>query len=312
MELRGKHPRWGPKKLCAYLEREYPQRVWPALSTVGELLKREGLSIPQARRRRTPLYTEPFLAAVEPNLVWCADFKGWFRTGDGERIDPLTLTDAHSRFLLRCQAVDRANTEHVRAIFEAAFREYGMPLAMHTDNGPPFATRAVAGLSALSIYLMKLGIVPERSRPAHPEDNGRHERMHRTLKAETARPPSANRRAQQRAFDQFRYEFNEVRPHEALGQQTPASCHTISTRTYPTRILEPEYDSGLQVRRVMTRGQFGWKHQAVFLSKALAGERVALEAIDDRYWLIRFCTTPLARFDSRRLRVEKLPKTKPK
>src|SRR5215470_15047408 len=193
VEVRRKHPRWGPQKLLWCLEQDQGEVTWPAASTVGELLRREGLVIPRRKRRRTPPYTQPFVSAYGANRVWCMDFKGHFRTGNGERIDPFTVSDALSRYLLRCQAVDRAKTEQVRSVLEAAFREYGMPESMRSDNGAPFATRALAGLSRLSVYLMKLGIVPERIQAGHPEQNGRHERLHRTLEEETARPPAANR-----------------------------------------------------------------------------------------------------------------------
>jgi putative transposase len=306
VELRRERPTWGPRKLRAYLERKRPQSAWPAASTIGELLHREGLTVPRRKRRRAPPYTQPFVACDGPNQVWCVDFKGWFRTRDGQRIDPLTMTDACSRYLLRCQAVERTDTEQVKAIFEAAFREYGMPLAIRSDNGAPFASRALAGLSRLAVYLMKLGIVPERIAPGHPEQNGRHERMHRTLQAETAHPPAANRRAQQRAFDRFRHEYNQERPHEALDQQTPESCYHRSPREYPARVAEPEYPSNLRVRRVQKHGQFDWKHQDVFLSETLAGEAVGLEPVDDRYYTIYFAAFPIGGFDSRELQVHPL------
>jgi hypothetical protein len=247
------------------------------------------------------VYTRPFEKVEKANQVWCADFKGWFRTTDGERIDPLTVSDAHSRYLLRCQSVEKTNTEQVRAIFAAMFREYGLPNAIRTDNGAPFASRAIAGISRLSVYLMKLGIVPERIKPGHPEQNGRHERMHRTLKAETAKPPAANRRAQQRAFDRFRREYNEERPHEALGQQTPASHYQSSPRSYPDRVPEPEYGGGIKPKRVYPDGTFFWKGTQIFISKALGGESIGLEPIDDRYWRVHFAIFPLAQFDSHKL-----------
>jgi transposase InsO family protein len=224
LELRQAHMRWGPRKLKRVLERDQTHQRWPAASTIGELLKREGLVVGRKKRRRTAPYTEPLAHADGPNRVWCTDFKGWFRTGDGGRVDPLTITDAYSRYLLRCQGVEKTDTPRTRAIFEAAFREYGMPQAIRTDNGAPFASTAVGGLSRLSVWWMKLGIVPERIEAGHPEQNGRHERMHRTLKQETAQPAAANRRAQQRAFDGFREEYNEQRPHEALGMQTRRCC----------------------------------------------------------------------------------------
>ena len=307
LELRRAHMRWGPRKLKRVLERDQAEQRWPAASTMGEMLRREGLAVPRVKRRRTPPYTQPFVAADAPNRVWCADFKGWFRTQDGERIDPLTLSDAHSRYLLRCQAVEKADQERVRGICEAAFREYGMPEAIRSDNGAPFASRAVAGLSRLAVWWMKLGIIPERIAPGHPEQNGRHERMHRTLKQETAAPPRRNRRAQQQVFDRFRQEYNQVRPHEALGMQTPAACYAASSRIYPARVPEPDYGSRLQVRRVQEHGEFNWKHQHVFLSEVLWGERIGLLAEEEDSHIIFFARFPVARFDSRRLKVLPLP-----
>src|SRR5208337_3713967 len=225
LELRQAHMRWGPRKLKRILERDEPGRNWPAASTIGALLKREGLVVARKKRLHTAPYTEPLAHAQKANRVWCADFKGWFRTVDGERIDPLTISDAYSRYLLRCQAVEKTNTERVQAILEAAFREYGMPEAIRTDNGPPFASHAVRGLSRLAVWWIKLGITPERIAAGHPEQNGRHERMHRTMEEEVAQPPAANRRKQQQELDHFRWEYNEVRPHEALGMQTPAAVY---------------------------------------------------------------------------------------
>ncbi len=298
LELRRAHMSWGPRKLKRVLEREVPQPTWPAASTIGAMLAREGLVVPRKKRRRAPPYTQPFATADEPNRVWCADFKGWFPTQDGERVDPLTITDACSRYLLRCQQVEKTNGDQVRAIFEAAFRECGLPQAIRTDNGPPFASRAIAGLSRLAVWWMKLGIVPERIAAGHPEQNGRHERMHRTLKQETASPPAANSRAQQRAFDRFRREYNEERPHEALKMQTPSSVYRRSERSYPARVPEPEYGSAMQVRRVQLRGVFSWKQQPVFVSETLIGESIGLLPVDDRVYQVYFAAFPIARFDS--------------
>ena len=306
VQLKHLHPSWGAKKLRAHLVLKKKDVAWPVLSTFGEILRREGLSAPQRKRLKVPVYSQPFEKVQAANQLWCADFKGWFRTGNGERIDPLTVTDAHSRYLLRCQSVEKTDTEHVQAIFAAAFREHGMPHTIRTDNGAPFASRAIAGISRLSIYWMKLGIQPERIKPGHPEQNGRHERMHRTLKAETAKPPAANRRAQQRAFDQFRQQFNEQRPHEALGQQTPASRYQNSARIYPDRIPEPEYGSHMKPKRVYQDGTFFWKGTQVFISKSLSGESIGLEPLDDRYWGVHFATFPLARFDSHQLILQPL------
>jgi transposase InsO family protein len=298
LALRRAHMTWGPRKLKWVLEREQAERRWPAASTIGQMLAREGLVVARKKRRRAPPYTAPFAAAEAPNHVWCADFKGWFRTGDGERIDPLTISDACSRYLLRCQTVERTDGGPVQAIFESAFREWGLPGAIRTDNGAPFASRAVAGLSRLAVWWLKLGIVPERIAAGHPEQNGRHERLHRTLKRETASPPAANRRAQQRAFDRFRREYNERRPHEALEMRTPGAVHQPSPRRYPARVPEPEYGSAFQVRRVRPCGQFRWKGENVFLSQTLVGEPIGLLAMDDRFYIVYFTAFPIARFDS--------------
>jgi transposase InsO family protein len=311
LELRREHMRWGPRKLKWVLEQAEPGVVWPAASTIGEMLAREGLAMARKKRQRVPPYTQPFAAASAPNRVWCADFKGWFRTQDGQRIDPLTISDAHSRYLLRCQAVEKTDTEWVQAIFAAAFGEYGMPEAIRSDNGAPFAARAVKGVSRLSLWWMKLGIRPERIQAGHPEQNGRHERMHRTLKQETACPAAATARAQQRAFDRFRREYNEVRPHEALGMQTPASVYVCSPRVYPGRVREPEYGSEWRVRRVQKQGQFRWKSERVFLGTVFQGECVGLLPLDDRYFRVYFAEFPLAWFDSRELRILPLPKGEP-
>jgi putative transposase len=295
--------RWGPRKLKRILERDQPGRRWPAASTMGKLLKREGLVVARKQRGKTAPYREPLAHADGPNRVWCADFKGWFRTQDGERIDPLTISDAHSRYLLRCQAVEKTDTERARGIFEAAFREYGMPQAIRTDNGPPFASTSIAGLSRLAVWWMKLGIEAERIQAGHPEQNGRHERMHRTLKQETAEPAAGNRRAQQRAFDRFRQEYNQQRPHEALNMQTPAAVYEPSPRCYPARVPEPEYPATMLVRTVHHQGQIRWKKHELFLSEVLWGERIGLLPMNERWYTIYFAQFPIARFDSRQLRI---------
>ena len=310
LELRQAHMRWGPRKLKRILERDEPGRHWPAASTIGALLQREGLVAARKKRLRTSPYTAPLAHAQEANRVWCVDFKGWFHTADGQRIDPLTISDAHSRYLLRCQAVEKTNTARVQAIFEAAFREYGMPQAIRTDNGAPFASRALAGLSRLAVWWIKLGIVPERIQAGHPEQNGRHERMHRTLKSEAAQPPANNRRQQQQALDRFRQEYNEVRPHEALAMRTPAEVYQPSPRKFPARVPEPEYPSTMLVRTVRHHGHFRWKRHDVFLTEVLWGESVGLLPEDDRWFTVYFAHLPLARFDSHKLQVIPWSKTK--
>jgi transposase InsO family protein len=303
LSARSVHPTWGPKKLRVLLERERPGRQWPARSTMAEILKRHGLVVARRRRRRTPVWEAPFAACAGPNAVWCVDFKGWFRTGDGSRCDPLTLSDAYSRYLLRCQAMAKADGASVRPLVEAAFREYGLPGAIRSDNGVPFASRGIGGLSPLSVWWIKLGIVPERIDPGQPQQNGRHERMHLTLKAETASPPAANARRQQERFEAFRREFNEVRPHEALGMRTPASCYAASPRAYPSRLGDPEYPGGWSRRRVCDRGEFRWKVSKVFLGRSLDGELVGMEPLGGRYWRVWFSRTALGVLDEGRQRL---------
>jgi transposase InsO family protein len=276
IELREQHPRWGPRKLRAYLENHDRAQHWPATSSVGELLQRKGLVHARRRRRRTPLYSEPLAHAAGPNQVWCADFKGWFLCGNGERCDPLTISDAFSRYLLRCRAVEKTDGRHVRGIFEAVFRECGLPEAIRTDNGPPFAGPAPAGLSRLSMWWLRLGIRHERIEPGCPEQNGRHERMHQTLKQETATPPALNLRRQQESFIRFQNEYNQQRPHEALAYRTPASLYAPSGRPYPARLPEPEYPPNSYLCKIHAGGQMSWRNRWVFISKVMGGERVGL------------------------------------
>jgi transposase InsO family protein len=312
LELRQAHGRFGPRKLKQVLERDEPGRAWPAASTIGAIVKRAGLMGDRKKRRKTEPYTEPLAHADESNRVWCADFKGWFRTRNGTRVDPLTISDAYSRYLLRAQAVEKTDTERVRAIFEAAFREYGMPQAIRTDNGAPFASAAVGGLSRLAVWWIKLGIVPERIEAGHPEQNGRHERMHRTMKEEVAMPPAEDWRSQQLLLDRFRQKYNEVRPHEALGMQTPAAVYVPSSREYPARVPEPEYPDTMLVRSVQQKGHFRWNKHDVFLSEVLWGERIGLLPVEDDWFTVYFAQVPVARFNSRHCRVLPLLKKKPK
>jgi transposase InsO family protein len=303
LDMRRKHMTWGPKKLKAYGERRDSRRKWPWPSTIGQLLKRHGLAVGRAWRHRTPAYTQPFAGCGEPNRTWCGDFKGQFYTGDGSVCYPLTLTDAFSRYLLRCQGMPGPCTAPTQSIFEAAFREYGLPQAIRTDNGAPFASKAVGGLSRLSVWWLKLGIVPERIQPGHPEQNGRHERMHLTLKKETASPPGRSPRAQQRRFDAFREEYNQQRPHEALDQRTPAEVYEASPRPYPSRLPEPEYGDLARIRAVRHNGEIKWQGARMYLGQVLAGESVGMEPISEGYWQVYFYKMPVGVLDDRRRKV---------
>jgi len=306
---RYRHPTWGPKKLRAWLIRTASTQTWPAASTIGDILNRHGLSVPRRRSRKALIYQEPFVGCEYPNAVWSADFKGWFMTGDGLRCDPLTISDNYSRYLLRCQVMRSPDYVHVRPVFEAAFREYGLPVAIRTDNGAPFATTTVGGLSRLSIWWLKLGILPERIIPGHPEQNGRHERMHRTLKHETATPPQKTWRAQQQAFDRFRREYNQERPHEAIDQETPDKIYQPSLREYPLILPEMAYPDDMLIRAVKSQGDISWKGRHVYLSETLAGEVVGLKPVSDRFYDIYFGPIRLAQLDIYEKRLKHLPRT---
>ena len=306
VSMRKQHATWGPKKLLGMLEPAYPGLRLPATSTVGHLLARHGLTRPHRPVRRSTPYGQPFLGYDKPNAVWCADFKGHFRLGDRTRCHPLTISDGFSRYLLRCEGLRKARHEPTRAGFEQAFREYGLPDAMRTDNGAPFASLAIGGLSRLSVWWIKLGIRPERIAPGHPEQNGRHERMHRTLKAETAKPPKQDLFAQQEAFDLWRREYNEVRPHEALGQKPPATYYERSLRCYPEEAPDPKYQPQLETRRINQAGGLKLGRCMFYVSWCLANELVGLEELDDGKWLLQFGPHELAVLDAEAKQVRPL------
>jgi putative transposase len=307
LELRERWPRWGPKKLRVKLGERHPELAVPAASTIGEWLRRAGLVGRSRRRRHCPVYTQPFAAVTAANDVWCTDFKGWFRTGDGRRCDPFTLSDAHSRYLLRCQAVTRPDEANVRPIFEGAFKEHGLPRAIRSDNGPPFACSGVGGLSRLAVWWIKLGIRPERIVAGKPQQNGRHERVHRTLKEETAMPPADSLLTQQQRFDVFRVVYNSERPHEALAQQTPAALYAPSPRHYPDRIEDPSYGADIAVRRVRSNGQIKWAGELVFVGEALIGEAVGVVETEAGDWLVRYADVELGYIHPQRRRLSPRP-----
>jgi putative transposase len=293
VRLRKEHPTWGAKKLRVHLSRERPGVQIPAASTIGEVLKREGLIETRRRRNRPYIEHSPLCHAEAPNDVWCVDFKGQFRLGNGRYCYPLTLSDAHSRMLLACEGLDDTRGEGARVVFEEVFRRHGLPSAIRSDNGTPFASQGVAGLSRLSVWWLRLGIRLERIEPGCPQQNGRHERMHRTLKAETTRPPGANMLQQQERFDLFRDVYNNVRPHEALGQRPPAELYSGSGRRFPERLSEPEYPLHDLALRVGASGHVyvpgtGRAIGPLFVSASLAHERVGLRELDDNTWLVSF------------------------
>jgi transposase InsO family protein len=300
MALRRRHPHWGAKKLLAVAERRDPRTAWPSRSTVCTWLKQYGFVTSRGRRPRS---APPRAAALAPatrvNQVWTTDYKGEFRTGDGVYCYPLTLRDGFSRFVLRCDGLLSRTVEATQQRFARAFAEYGLPDRMRSDNGGPFASPGLGGLSSLSVWWIRLGIIPERIAPGHPEQNGSHEQFHRVLKAETARPPAPTCAAQQQRFRRFVREYNEERPHEALDNQPPATRYEPSRRALPRRVPAVEYPGHMEVRRVASNGDISWAGERLFVATALAGQPVAFEEIDDGYWTLRFATVALARYDER-------------
>jgi transposase InsO family protein len=320
LEIKRRFPRFGPKKVRARLAREQPGLACPAASTVGDILKRAGLVEARAGRRRRPVELQRLdAAAAQPNDEWACDFKGWFRTRDGRRCDPLTVTDTHTRYLIEARIAE-PTCEGVRPVFERLFAEHGLPGAIRCDNGPPFGSVAAGGLSRLAVWWLKLGIEPHAIRPASPQDNGRHERMHRTLKADTADPPAASLAEQQARFDAFCTYYNTERPHEGIGQAAPADLWTPSARPMPKRPIEPWYDAFHQVRRVRTNGEIKWRGDFVFISEVLTGEPLGLIEREDGAYLVRFFHVPLGvidrggqfrRFAPRRHRLRCAPEPQP-
>jgi transposase InsO family protein len=305
LEAQEAHPSWGPRKLLARLKVTHSRVKWCVISTVGELLRRKGLVEPRIYRRRSAPRREALEPYAQANGVWCTDFKGWFVLGNGQRCEPWTLTDGWSRYLLRVEAMKHQELEGVRQGFEGAFREHGLPEVIRSDNGRPFAGLGFGGLSQLSVWWIKLGIRPERIRPGKPQENGRHERMHLTL-LEACEPPENTFRGQQRRFDAFRQEFNEERPHEALGDQPPAQVYQPSSRCYPKRIPRVEYETGVLTKRVHQHGDITWQGERLFLNETLAGEEVALEPLTEGFGQVRFGPMRLAKLDERKRRIIEL------
>ena len=301
VQMRKKYPRWGPVKLRQLLYQRWPREPWPSASTIGAILKREGLVRDRRWRRRLPVRTRPFAACREPNDLWCIDFKGQFKLGDGRICYPLTVMDAVTRFLLACVAFHAPTLANVRAALEQLFRRYGLPKAFRSDNGEPFAsTTSAGGLTQLSAWWARLGIRIERIDPGKPQQNGRHERMHLTLKQETCAPPKYSLGWQQRAFDRFLYLYNNVRPHQALDLATPASLYEPSPRRAP-RTLPPLFYPCADVYRVDASGNIRWGNRKLFINSALAGELVGIDQLNRRYAVVVFADVPLGYLDNTQL-----------
>lgn len=315
--LRRRFPHLGPRKLLAVRERAGGASGWPSASTIGDILAREGLV--EKRRRRRPRLDAPHrtIDVAAANQEWAADYKGWFRTRDLARIDPLTITDSHTRFLVETW-ITPPTVEGAKAGFTRAFQAYGLPQAIRCDNGPPFGSLGAGGLTRLSVWWLKLGIEPNFIQPASPQENGRHERMHRTLKAETSKPPAADACEQQKRFDKFRRHFNETRPHEALGQIPPGQIYAPSERAMPAKPEDPWYDADHEVRRVRTDGSIKWRGDCVFIGEAFSGELVGLRQLEGGDHVARFAAYDLGvlgragrfrRFAPPRTRLRETPET---
>ena len=302
-EVRRHHPTWGAKKLLKIVTTRHPTWVLPARSTVCDLLDRAGL-VTAPRHRQVPAHPgRPLVPMTAPNGTWTADFKGQFKTRDGVYCYPLTIVDGYSRYLLACQGVLSTAIPVARPIFLRLFQEYGLPQIIRTDNGVPFATTALGRLSTLSVWWIRLGILPELIAPASPQQNGRHERMHRTLKAEATRPPSGNLPAQQTRFNRFRHEYNDDRPHEALDQNTPASHYRPSSRPLLPRLAPLQYPGHFEVRLVSRNSGIRWNRHWVCVTHTLAGEYVGLEEVGDGLWDVYFGPLKLGRMNERILRI---------
>lgn len=308
--LKEAHPQWGPKKIIGRLKRAEPLIGWPAVSTAGEILKRHGL-VDRRRARWRAMGNGPWPEPQGANAVWTGDHKGWFRTRDGQRCEPLTVMDASSRYLLALAAT--SSTSHAEAwpVFERAFQEHGLPDRFRSDNGSPFAATGVTGLTPLSVRLIKLGIGLERIQPGKPQQNGRHERFHLTL-LPLAKAPEGDRKAQGHAFEAFRREYNEERPHEALGMDTPAEHYRRSPRVMPATLPEPDYPAEAAVRRVRSNGEIKWNGSLVYVSGALAGEAVAACETEDGQWALSFYAHALGVIDGRHGRLVRRSAAQPR
>lgn len=299
LALKHRFPQWGPAKIRDWLEVEEPTFPRPAASTIGDLYKRHGLVKPRKRRCRVVAYSQPFRDCAQPNDVWSADFKGQFKVGTGEYCYPLTITDNYSRYLLGCEGLSHPTLKESQRYFEQVFKSYGLPQAIRTDNGSPFAGVGIGGLSALSIWWLKLGVLPERIARGCPEQNGRHERMHRTLKEATATPAQRDLRQQQICFDAFRQEYNEQRPHAGINKKRPHEVYCRSSREFPTRLEEVSYPAHFVIRQVKTNGMIKWQGKTYYVSELLHGEPIGLEPIDDGRALVYFAQLALGLLDVR-------------
>lgn len=289
LQTREEFPEWGAKKIVTYLRDIEPNRTWPAASVAHDWLKRADLVQKSNRSRRFPHPGKP--AAIDlssSNQQWSVDFKGHFRTKDRRYCYPLTVVDSFSRYVLACDGMESPSLDPVWRVFERLFREYGMPEAILSDNGTPFSSNSVKRLSKLSVRWIRLGITPRLIEPGKPQQNGRHERMHRDLKQVACSNPEADCRRQQKRFDGFLYRYNHLRPHESLGQKPPSRIYVASPRPYPNSLPEIEYPRDFEIRRVRSTGEIKWKGQWLFLSESLIREPVGFNQVGDGTWILYF------------------------
>lgn len=303
IEYKVKHTTWGPRKIIDCLERTYPDVNWPAASTAGEWLKKNDLVRNRKRRKHVQLYQDHFIDCTGPNDVWSADYKGQFHMRDQKVCYPLTVTDNYSRYILACDGLEGPRYHETQECFKRIFRDYGLPLSIRTDNGVPFAGTGIGGLSRLSIWWIKLGIIPERITPGEPQENGRHERMHRSLKEATVNPAGRNFKEQQKKFDFFRIEFNTERPHEGIGMKRPVELYKRSFRAFPDKIKPVEYSDSMAVRSIKQSGEIQFANKLYFISELLYGDRVGLKEINDGLWQIYFGLHKLGCIDLHRKKV---------
>lgn len=307
VNLRQQHPLWGPRKLLVVARRRWPELALPSRSAVAAILKRQGLTAERRPRWRVERAAQAATAPSDPNALWTLDFKGQFRTGDHLWCYPLTVADAASRYLLECHGQYGPTATPADRRLRRLFRVHGLPERMHSDNGTPFVGNGLGGYTRLSLQWLRLGIRLERSRPGCPQDNASHERMHRTLKDATARPPAANLAAQQRRFDRFQLEFNSERPHEALGDRPPQEIYQPSPRPYPERLPELTYPGHFEWRCVTHHGELRWKGRRLFLSSVFARQLLGLEEIEEGVWSVYYAHQLLARLDERLWRLVEVP-----
>lgn len=297
------HPKRGPNKIFHILVRKQPEIAWPTPSTIGYWLKKNNLVNPRKKIKRVPDYKNHFSECNSPNDVWSVDYKGQFYTRDKQICYPLTISDNFSRYLLECQSLSGPKFAETKSVFEKIFREYGIPKTIRSDNGTPFASKSVAGLSRLSIWFIQLGILPERIQKGCPQQNGRHERIHKTLKYETLDTVSKNMKEQQKRFDIFKTDYNFYRPHEALDNKTPSDFYKKSSLKYPSKIHKPIYDYGFEVRQVRNNGEIQFKGQYYFLTNLLDDEPVALKKVDENIWDIFYYFFPIASLNLRKNKI---------